>query len=525
MYRKVLLAICIVPLLVGSAARADWRTDLDALLCAPSAEEQDRLLGGILEASPDWKEVVAFIESLSFPDREPGNFQVRRTTSVDGVERPWILYIPPQYSSARRSPLMVVLHGGVSRENVTEDPEAYAREHFFTPLAAEKGWLLLFPFGQTGATWWDEVGMSGIRNLLRRIKRELNVDDDRVWMAGFSDGASAAFLHAMADPTDYGAFVALNGHMGVGSLDGDLETYAPNMANTPVYAVTTGGDQLYATSTMRSTLEMAVSAGGDVLYRTQEGGHDFSYGEEELPLIARFLDRHPRDPFPVRILWETADRRFGACRWFAIDRVTIDEAASWHRDHNAILVDRRISIGFYVDDSYEGEGVRVERVVEEGALASEIGLEAGDVIVRCNETAIATMDDLNSFKAGAKRGDAVEIVVSREGEEAVLKGNFPEPLNHFVFKRLIPSALARVRACGNRIHVETSRVGAFRIKVHPDMIRLEDNLVITVDGVVAFDGPPSVNLEYLLRNFLENRDRRLLYVAEISIEPLRHGGD
>ncbi len=82
-----------------------------------------------------------------------------------------------------------------------------------------------------------------------------------MWLGGFSDGASAAFLYGMVAPNDYAAFVALNGHMGVGSLDGNLPTYAPNLANTPVYAVTTFDDPLYPARVMRRTIEMAREAG------------------------------------------------------------------------------------------------------------------------------------------------------------------------------------------------------------------------------------------------------------------------
>jgi predicted esterase len=521
MKRILSLSTCVSLLLLitAIAAKGEWRRDLKELIDSDSPSEQNRLLQKVLEVSPDWEDVVSVIQGIDFPRCDGGIFQLRTVSCIDDVKRPWVIFVPPQYDPTRSTPLMIVLHGGVSRTEIIEDPEEYARDHFLTPLAEMEGWLLVFPFGQEKATWWDEVGMTNIRTILRTAKREFNVDDDRVWMGGFSDGASAAFLHAMLDPCDYAAFIALNGHMGVGSLDGDLPTYAPNMSNTPVYAVTTDMDELYPTRAMRGTLDMAVDAGGDVFYRIHRGTHEFSYGEDELPLIGRFLKRHPRDPFPVRIIWETADRRFGTCRWLSLDEITTGDAASWHGDHNAILVDERIVIGFIIDNSFEGKGVRVDRVMEEGSLAGTIGLQSGDVIVRCNDVTISSIDDLDRFKAGVKRGDDAEITVLRNEETHILSGAFPEPLTHFVFKRTHPSALARARFCGNRIDVEPSRVGAFRILVHPDMVRIDENVVVRVNGEVKFDETPRVDLEYLIGNFLKNRDRKLLYTSAIDIIP------
>jgi len=67
------------------------------------------------------------------------------------------------------------------------------------------------------------------------------------------------------------------------------------------------------------------------------------------------------------------------------------------------------------------------------------------------------------------------------------------------------------------VDVEASRVGAFRILVHPDMFRLDRSVVVTVNGETVRDAPVTADVGFLLRNFLENRDRELLYVAEVTV--------
>jgi len=498
-----------------SIGTSEWRTDLDSLLQSGKGPVRDALLAEILSASPDWRQVASHIESLRFADMQKG-IVLRTAACDDGVERPWVLFVPANYEPSVPTPLLVILHGGVSRKDLIEDPESWVENNPFTAFAEENDWLALYPLGQEGATWWDEVGMQNIRNLVRQVKTHYNVDDDRVWMAGFSDGGSAAFLHAMVAPTDYAAFVALNGHLGVGSLDGGLMTYAPNFLNTPLYAVTTDRDRLYPSHKMRPLIDMARAAGADILYREHEGEHEFSYADEEFPLIARFLERHARDPLPTKIVWETGEARFGECRWFAIDRVTTVTPAQWHIDYNVAFVDDAVVIGFFADDSFEGPGVKVGKIFE-GTAAENCGMEPGDIIVGGGRKRIKTMEDLDDFKGDLERGEAIELAVMREDEEIVLKGRIPEPENYYVFKREKPSGLARVSLSANCVDIETSRVGAFRVLVHPDLIQLEQNLVVRVNGDTLFSERVKPDLAFLLENFLENRDRRLLYVAEVSL--------
>ena len=502
----------------GSSAEAGWEEALDALVAVPGDAEREPLIAEVLDQAPSWQDVATRIQSTTFPpvDRVE-QAALRATVCIDTVERPWVLQIPPSYDPSVSAPLLVVLHGGVGSSDVHDDPLGYVTENELGALATERGWISVFPFGQAGATWFDDVGMTNIRDLVRTVKRELNVDDDRVWMAGFSDGASAGFAHAMLSPSDYAAFVALNGHMGVGS-DFDHPTYAPNMSATPIFATTTFDDGLYPSKKMRPTIEMARGAGADIHYREFPGEHDFDDIRDELPGVGRFLERHPRDPFPSRIVWEAGSTDFGECRWLAIDRITTDEPATWHRDHNVALTDDRVTIGFQPDYDFEGLGVRVDILSDGDYPARNVGLKAGDVIVRADAARVDSLPDLDQWKGTVERGDAFEMTVLRDDERIVLRGELPEAAGYLLFKRDVPSAMIRADFAANRLEVETSRVGAFRTLVHPDMIVLDQNLVIEVNGEIVFDDIVQPDLEFLIEGYLKNRDRSLLYVAEVVVD-------
>lgn len=50
------------------------------------------------------------------------------------------------------------------------------------------------------------------------------------------------------------------------------------------------------------------------------------------------------------------------------------------------------------------------------------------------------------------------------------------------------------------------------------MVQLDQDLVVEVDGREIFRDPVEPDLAFMLRNFLDNRDRRLLYVAEVCFD-------
>jgi hypothetical protein len=325
----------------------------------------------------------------------------------------------------------------------------------------------------------------------------------------------------MVAPTDWAAFLALNGHLGVGSLFAKLETYAPNLFNTPVYAMTSDRDALYPTAGMRPALAMAVAAGGRVFHRSLYGEHDLRHVEPELGNLATWLERHPRDPFPERIVWETADaERFGTCKWLTIAEVTGGPRAEWHRDHNAVLTDRRITIGFNLKE-HEGDGVLVGTVVDD-SFAKTVDLREGDVIVAINGVPVQKNEDVGKAKEKIVPGEKCAIRV-RRGEQTVdLAGEFPEHREYWVFDHRQRSGRADATFVANRVDVRTSRVGRLRIRVHPEMVNLAEPLVIAVNGEVRFEDFVTPDAGYLIRSYLVNRDRKQMWVAEVEVTvPLR----
>lgn len=509
---------------------------LDALIHEKNTEKQERIIHDILRTDVSVDTLIALINSMRYPEVCEGRIHEYSEACLDGVERPYYVVVPSDYDHQKKHPLLVYLHGGVSRADLVEDYPENIKDNPFTEMAEENGYVMLCPLGQFGATWWDSVGIANVLQQIRATKRLYNIDDDRVFMSGFSDGASGAFLFAMNHPSDFAGFMPQNGHPGVASEVGGIQMYMVNMANRPIHVINTDEDELYPASEIEPIIALAHSAGAHVMYRVYSGiGHDFGYAYTEMPRMVAFMETHPR-PLNSHIIWESAYPGNG-CAWLAIDSIIEKERAPWHDDHNMKLTDDRVMFGFYPDDEftgidwekvdkrillpffpdgkYEGPGVRVDKVVGDSTLCALVGMQDGDIIVKFDDTPINTIDDVYSYKQGKECGDSVQIAILRDGKLIEFDGRFPGPIIYDLFTRGLPSGRIEAFYANNTYTVRTSQVGRFTIFLHPDMVQLDQKVKVIVNDKKVFDEKVEPSGEFVLRNFRDNVDRQRLYINKV----------
>jgi len=509
----VIYMMALLPLVVYGF---ELSTYVHQLVHEPDEALQAVLVKRILQLEPSAIELTDAFKRASFSPAAATGIVRRIRMCIDGALRPYFLYIPAQYDHRTKTPLLVYLHGGVSREELVSDAAEFIKELPFTELAEQHGYILLVPLGQYGATWWDSVGIDNVLQQIRNTKQEFNIDDDRVFLTGFSDGGSGSFLFAMCYPSYFAGFLPLNGHPGVGGEAGEMQTYFVNLYNRPVHVINTTDDELYPAAEIFLMMELAHKAQADVMYRVYAGiDHSFDYAEHEIPFMHTFMTTHPRS-LPVSIQWETAYPD-AACDWLVINEISQEEPAEWHEDHNMELTDNRIMFGFYPDETYEGDGTRVNRIVGDSTLCGLIGVQGGDIITALDGVAIKDLDALNAYKEGKQCGDSVTLTIKRGDEKLTLRGAFPGPVTYMLFMRGAPSAQMRGYYCGNTFSFETSRVGSFTIYLHPDMVQLDQPVTVRLNGNVVYREIVEASPSFMLKNFLKHRDRTRLFANEIHI--------
>jgi len=515
-WQKIIIFLLFLVLSAPSANLGDLLNDY---LNTESPIMREKIMRAILKEKPSVDTIIKLLKNIDYEEPVKKGLIVSENQCIDGVKRPFCWYIPETYDPQKKTPLIVYLHGGVSTPDIPDSIEEYVKEEsFFLAFAEKNSYILLFPFGQAGATWWDSVGVSNVLSQIRITKKKFNIDDNRVFMTGFSDGGSGSFFFAMCYPTDFAGFIPLNGHPGVGSNNGGIQTYFVNLYNRPLYVINTDLDRLYPDKEMGPVMELAQNAGANILYRIYTGiGHDFAYGNKEIPLFNKFIELHPRNLNQSVIRWETAYPKLGRCMWFSIDSINPAGYADWYKDYNMELINDRIVFGFWPDDKYKGSGVRVAKVVGDSSLCALIGIKEGDIFVKLEGKEVKSIDDINDYKAKKKRGDLTEIAIQRDGSEINLKGKFPEVTKYNLFRRGLPSACVGVSFSANKFYIKSSQLGAFTNYIDPDMVQLDQNVIIYVDGKKVYDDRVKPDLEFIIRNFFENWDREQIYVNKIHI--------
>jgi poly(3-hydroxybutyrate) depolymerase len=227
------------------------------------------------------------------------------------------LVVPETYDPAKKYPVRFQLHGGVMREDASLRGDGSVR----LPGAEQ---IYIMPAGWSEAPWWSDAQVANLRTILDDVKRDYNVDENRVVVSGVSDGGTGAFYIAMRDTTPYAAFLPLNGYVLVlrsPELQVGGGLFLNNLRNKPLYLVNGGKDPLYPTDVVEPSIGHMHRGGVTIEYRPQpQAGHDTSWWPSVRDDCEEFVRTHPRNPLPDRLTWEVSTTRtWNRAHWLIID--------------------------------------------------------------------------------------------------------------------------------------------------------------------------------------------------------------
>jgi hypothetical protein len=154
------------------------------------------------------------------------------------------------------------------------------------------------------------------------LKRTYNVDENRVHLAGVSDGATGAYYIAMKETTTFASFLPLNGFIMVLSnteID-DKKLFPSNLRNKAWFVINGGKDRLYPTIYTEPYTKHLMAAGVEVEYHPQpDGEHNTRWWPEMKEPFEKFAAAHARDPHPAKLSWEAADATHNRAHWLVLD--------------------------------------------------------------------------------------------------------------------------------------------------------------------------------------------------------------
>ncbi len=173
------------------------------------------------------------------PAKAPGRYFERFVSG--GNNRSYILRVPRAYDGTRPLPLVVALHGWLESARVADESMRMGEE------SEKGGFVMVAPNGLGNPQGWNAgfIDLSGkhvddvafINALIDRVETEVGIDPDRVYVAGYSNGAFLAHLLGSRLAGRLAAIAAVAGTVGVVKDGGGYNTIPEPTAPISVLVV------------------------------------------------------------------------------------------------------------------------------------------------------------------------------------------------------------------------------------------------------------------------------------------------
>ena len=285
---------------------------------ADSPEHATRLADDVIKSGVSFDEALSRLKAgRAYTAQQPGIIKLMNRTR-DGVEHYFAVTVPEGYDPAKKYQVRFQLHGGVDGR---ADNQPRGSGAIGQLAGAEQIYVL--PYSWRDAPWWSDDQVLNFDAIVDQLKRTYNVDENRVVVAGVSDGGTGAYYIAMRNTTPFASFLPLNGFVMVLANEeiDNGQNYLNNLRNKPLFVVNGGRDRLYPTSVVEPYTRHLMRSGVAIDYHPQpEGEHNTAWWPQVKDVFEKFVADHPRDPHPDTLTW-TASVNGGHNRahWLVID--------------------------------------------------------------------------------------------------------------------------------------------------------------------------------------------------------------
>lgn len=235
------------------------------------------LAGGMQETTPP---------AQGTPELREGTFEkiIQRR-----VRLRYLLYLPRAYDQANKKwPLILYLHGGKGRGSDLGKLAWYPLPKLLREPGANFPFVIVMPQCPPDENWMDAEELDAF---LEQVISSYAVDQDRVYLAGYSMGAMGAWNLAHAHPERFAALAPMSGFANT--------VWAARLKSLPIWVFHGAKDKLVPPRESEEIVRALRAEGADVrLSLDPERGHAPPSKEEHLQLFAWFLAQRRPQPNP-----------------------------------------------------------------------------------------------------------------------------------------------------------------------------------------------------------------------------------
>jgi len=288
----------------------------------------------ILKSKADFEDIFGILETgLTFTAQETGFFTIIDSVGVKELYN--LIFIPYNYNPEKQTDVHVYLHGGVINANSRFVDEIIDRDD---PEFLTRDFISVYPSGWVLAQWWDQVQMDNIDRILRYLKRSYNIDENRIFISGFSDGGTGTYYFANTRPTCYAGYISMCGNPGGMNVLSDVPVFAFNLADQSFMIIATRNDKMFDFNDVFPYFSLFQDIGKNIRFFPIENyGHSLKWFPLFEDTIQYFYSHVSRDPYPDTLFFASdGNPCCNRKKWVVIDKTNQIPDENWLTKFNRL---------------------------------------------------------------------------------------------------------------------------------------------------------------------------------------------
>src|SRR5262245_13536277 len=285
--------------LVAARLKADKKDDL--LLAIPSVEYAASTIemvnsGQLSLERADIKSVItsaaATLDQIAKGEHPlraiRGDIYCAYRSALDDTVQPYRFYIPKNYDAKKKWPMVVALHGMGGDENSFfsgYDNGAIRR------IAEERSYIVVCPKGRGPVSMYLASAERDVIDVIKEMKRDFSIDDDRVYMMGHSMGGYGTWSIAVNHPD---IFAAIGPISGGGTLLSRPKL--KEITHVPWIVVHGDNDPTVSVEESRKMVKAGKELGIEIKYIEVPGGNHGNVVASSFKDVFDWFDAHKRQP-------------------------------------------------------------------------------------------------------------------------------------------------------------------------------------------------------------------------------------
>jgi len=197
----------------------------------------------------------------------------------------YMVYLPQSYDTIKKFPLILSLHGSGERGNNIDSVKKWGihkmlRENDDFPF------VVVSPQCPNGEIW--EMHFNVLKDLLDEIENNYNIDNERIYLTGYSLGGYGTWNFAILNPEIFSAIVPISG----GAVSPQKSF---NLRNLPIWVAHGDADTVVQFEESKRIVDYLKIYNSNIIFKVYKGaGHEVCTTAYEEPGLFEWLIKQKR---------------------------------------------------------------------------------------------------------------------------------------------------------------------------------------------------------------------------------------